>query len=70
MVGLSKSFLVHVESLGLCERQLDASGDVACDLVEVSCASSDGHASASWVCPRDEAPEVGSLVRVEVGAVG
>lgn len=69
MVVLSKSFLVHVASLGLCERQLDSCGDVACDLVEVSCASSDAHASASWVCPAAEAPAVGSLVRVSVEVV-
>lgn len=69
MVGLTKSFLVHVASLGLCERLLDACGDVACDLVEVSCASSDAHASASWVCHEDEAPSVGSLVRVTVEVV-
>ena len=69
MVVLSKSFLVHVASLGLCERQLDACGDVACDLVEVSCASSDAHASASWVCPAEEAPAIGSLVRVSVEVV-
>lgn len=64
-----RSFLAHVVSVGLCERKLDASGDVACDLVEVSCASSDAHASASWVCPADDAPSVGSLVRVTAEVV-
>lgn len=66
---MMRSFLAHVVSVGLCERQLDASGDVACDLVEVSCASSDAHASASWVCPADDAPSVGSIVRVSVEVV-
>lgn len=69
MVGLSKSFLVRVGAIGLCECQLDASGDVACDLVEVSCESSGAHASASWVCPAEEAPSIGSLVRVSVEVV-
>lgn len=66
---MMRSFLAHVVSVGLCERQLDASGDVACDLVEVSCASSDAHASASWVCPADDAPAIGSLVRVTAEVV-
>ena len=69
MVGLSKTFLAHVGAIGLCERQLDASGDVACDLVEVSCAASGGGCSASWVCPAEEAPAIGSLVRVSVEVV-
>ena len=69
VVVLSKSFLVHVASLGLCERQLDSCGDVACDLVEVSCASSGGGCSASWVCPAEEAPTIGSVVRVSVEVV-
>lgn len=66
---MMRSFLAHVVSVGLCERQLDASGDVACDLVEVSCASSGGGCSASWACPADDAPAVGSLVRVTAEVV-
>ena len=66
---MSKSFLAHVGAIGLCERQLGSSGDVACDLVEVSCASSGGWCSASWVCPAEEAPALGSLVRVSVEVV-
>ena len=66
---MMRSFLAHVVSVGLCERQLDASGDVACDLVEVSCASSGGGCSASWVCPAEDAPALGSLVRVSVEVV-
>ena len=65
---MMRSFLAHVVSVGLCERQPDASGDVACDLVEVSCASSGG-CSASWACPAEEAPAIGSLVRVTAEVV-
>lgn len=53
----------------MCERQLDSGGGVACELVEVSCESSGGHASASWVCPADDAPAIGSLVRVTAEVV-
>ena len=66
---MSKTYLVHVGSVRMCERQLDSGGDVACDLVEVSCESSGGHASASWVCPAAEAPSLGSVVRVSVEVV-
>lgn len=69
MVRLSNSFLAHVTSLSQCERLLGSSGDVACDLVEASCASSGGGCSASWVVPDADAPALGALVRVTVEVV-
>lgn len=66
---MSGGFLAHVASIGLCDRVLGSGGDVACDLVEVSCRSSNGGCSVSWVCPAEDAPEVGSMVYVSARVV-
>lgn len=69
VVVLSMSFLAHVSSLAECERLATLGGEPVSDLVEVACRSSDGSASASWACPADGAPAVGSIVRVSVEVV-
>lgn len=57
---MSKSFLAHVTRLTACE------GDGE-DMVLVDCQGGEG--SASWLAALEEAPELGSVVRVSVEAL-
>ena len=61
----TRSFVCEVTSVSRARRLLDASGDVADELVMVACERRDG-GSASWVCHEDDAPAVGSMARVTV----
>ena len=58
---MSKSFLAHVTRLTACE------GDGE-DMVLVDCQGGEG--SASWLEGPDRAPEIGTVVRVEVEVAG
>lgn len=60
-----RSFVCEVTSVSRVRCVLDASGDVADELVTVACERRDG-SSVSWVCHEDEAPAVGSTARVSV----
>lgn len=68
MVGLTKTFLAEVGAISRVRRVLDASGDAVDELVLVSAGRSDC-SEAAWVCHEDEAPALGSLVRVSVEVV-
>ena len=65
---LRKGFVSEVTSVSRVRQQLDGSGDVADELVLVECERAD-RSVVSWVCHEDEAPSVGTLVRVSVEVV-
>ena len=62
-------FLATVSSVRAERELLGSSGQVAGRLVRVECGPTPGGFSASWVCHEQDAPEVGSAVRVDVEAV-
>lgn len=68
MVSVTKSFLAEVDAISRVRRVLDASGDAVDELVLVSAERSDC-SEVDWVCHEDEAPSVGTLVRVTVEVV-
>lgn len=60
-----RSFVCEVTSVSRVRSLLDASGDVADELVMVACERRGG-SGVSWVCHEDEAPTVGTMARVTV----
>ncbi len=58
---MNKTFLVHVTRLTACE------GDGEPDATLVECDGASG--SVSWLAALEEAPELGSVVRVSVEAL-
>lgn len=61
---MSKVFLTHVTRLTACECDGDGDGE---DMVLVDCQGASG--SVSWLAALEEAPELGSVVRVSVEAL-